>query len=390
MSSSVKALDDWIRSRFLAINTELEGHYLALNTLVIDDEVTKPIKQSLIEEGKALISDILNNADDIPSTYESRFYLLGNVGMYMAACRRHECAKPLESGCSPLSEASTISFQLGSALGCAPRFMATHLGIYNRAEKGASRTFTTLEDEVIFLDYNTLGTLAYKKASDALERAMRFGITHTLSEYLFNDAKSALEEVLKFNEILADKLDVRHFFYNVRPYYKSYRVGRRDYRGANAGDFAAVNEIDLLLGLCSRDDPFYLDIVVDKEAYMPQPEQLRLQSSIAQTSFMDQFLDEMEENKSLIQYQKNLRLFLEVCEIHGKAYAFHHDELVLKYIEKPSVNLPEDKMDDLTASGPPLPVLLRSLGKLRDLRMAEDRADIPSRYADIQKLKAIL
>ena len=81
---------------------------------------------------------------------------------------------------------------------------------------------------------------------------------------------------------------------------------------------------------------------------------------------------------------------MEVCEIHGKAYAFHHDELVLKYIEKPSVNLPEDKMDDLTASGPPLPVLLRSLGKLRDLRMAEDRADIPSRYADIQKLKAIL
>ena len=219
---------------------------------------------------------------------------------------------------------------------------------------------------------------------------MRFGVSHTLTAYLLNDAKSALEEVLKFNEILDEKLDVLRFFYNVRPYYKPYRIGRRDYRGANAGDFAAVNEIDLLLGLCSRDDPFYLDVIIDKKAYMPQSEQLRLQDSIGKTSFMDQFLDEMESCNSLPQFKKNLGVFIEVCEAHGRAYAFHHDKLVKDYIEKPAMKLPDSQNEDLTASGPPLPVLLRSLGKLRDLRMAEDRPDIPSRYADLQKLKAIL
>jgi Monodechloroaminopyrrolnitrin synthase PrnB len=390
MSVSINTFDEWIRSRFLQINTELEEHYFAQETLLVDDELTKPIKQSLLEEGNALIADILNNADDIPSTYEGRFYLLGNVGMYMAACRRHEIDTPLESGYSPLSEASTISFQLGSALGVAPRFMATHLGLYNRAINGVYRTFTQLEDETIFIDYNTLGTLAYKKASDALERAMRFGVTHTSTAYLFEEAKIALQEVLKFNEILDEKLDVMRFFYNVRPYYKPYRVGRRDYRGANAGDFAAINEIDLLLGLCSRDDPFYLDIMIDKKAYMPQSEQQRLQDSIGKTSFMDEFLDEMEDCKSLPQYKNNLEVFIQVCEIHGQAYAFHHDQLVLKYIENPAVKLPESQKDNLTASGPPLPVLIRSLAKLRDLRMAEDRSDIPSRYADLEKLKALL
>jgi hypothetical protein len=390
MSSSIQALDEWIRKRFLDINTELEEYYLTQETLLVHDEKSEKIKKSLTDEGNALIADILNNADDIPSTYEGRFYLLGNVGMYMAACRRHEADTPLENGYSPLADASTISSQLGSALGVAPRFMATHLGIYNRAENGVYRTFTHLEDEYIFIDYNTLGTLAYKKASDALERAMRFGVTHSLTEYLFNDAKSALDEVLKFNEILDQKLDVTRFFYNVRPYYKPYRVGRRDFRGANAGDFAAINEIDLLLGLCSRDDPSYLDIIIDKKAYMPQSEQLRLQDSIGKTSFMDEFLDEMENSKSLPQYQKNLRMFMQVCEIHGKAYAFHHDQLVNKYIEKPAVDIPDSQKEDLTASGPPLPVLIRSLARLRDLRMAEDRADIPSRFADLQKLKAIL
>lgn len=390
MSSSIQALDQWIRSQFMQINTGLEEHYFKHEALIVDDATTAPLKQSLLEEGKVLIADILDNAEDIPSTYEGRFYLLGNVGMYMAACHRHEIDAPLENGYSPLDEASTISFQLGSATGVAPRFMATHLGIFNRAENGLYRTFTHLEDETIFLDYNTLGTLAYKKASDALERAMRFGVTHTLTAYLLNDAKSALLEVLKFNEILDDKLDVMRFFYNVRPYYKSYRVGRRDYRGANAGDFAAVNEIDLLLGLCSRDDPFYLDIMIDKKAYMPQSEQLRLQDSIAQTSFLDQFLDEMEACKSLSQYQKNLRVFLEVCEVHGLAYAYHHDQLVKKYIEDPAVKIPDSQKENLTASGPPLPVLLRSLGKLRDLRMAEDREDIPSRYQDLKKLREAL
>jgi hypothetical protein len=42
----------------------------------------------------------------------------------------------------------------------------------------------------------------------------------------------------------------------------------------------------------------------------------------------------------------------------------------------------------LTASGPPLPVLLRSLEALRDMRMAADRRDVETRHADLAKLRA--
>jgi len=41
----------------------------------------------------------------------------------------------------------------------------------------------------------------------------------------------------------------------------------------------------------------------------------------------------------------------------------------------------------LAASGPPLPVLLTALEKLRDLRTAAWRDDIPSRYADFDRLR---
>jgi hypothetical protein len=44
----------------------------------------------------------------------------------------------------------------------------------------------------------------------------------------------------------------------------------------------------------------------------------------------------------------------------------------------------------MTASGPPLPVLLRSLRKLCDMRCAADRDDIPTRYADVQQLRSSL
>jgi hypothetical protein len=64
--------------------------------------------------------------------------------------------------------------------------------------------------------------------------------------------------------------------------------------------------------------------------------------------------------------------------------------LVNRFIEKQAKALPEDFRENITASGPPLEVVVAALGKLRDLRLAADRDDIPSRYADIQKLKACL
>ena len=44
-------------------------------------------------------------------------------------------------------------------------------------------------------------------------------------------------------------------------------------------------------------------------------------------------------------------------------------------------------MQRITASGPPLPVLLRSLEVLRDLRLAADRRDITTRHDDLGRLR---
>jgi hypothetical protein len=86
-----------------------------------------------------------------------------------------------------------------------------------------------------------------------------------------------LKDVVKWNDVLFEKLDVDRFFYSVRPYYKPYRVGTEVYRGANAGDFAGINELDMLLGLCSGNVSSYSQILVDKFLYMLPEDQARLQ-----------------------------------------------------------------------------------------------------------------
>ena len=79
--------------------------------------------------------------------------------------------------------------------------------------------------------------------------------------------------VIESNQRLFDQLDVERFFFSVRPYYKPYMVGRQEYRGANAGDFSGINEIDLLLGLCRANDPYYAQLLVDKMQFMPPQDQ---------------------------------------------------------------------------------------------------------------------
>jgi hypothetical protein len=56
----------------------------------------------------------------------------------------------------------------------------------------------------------------------------------------------------------------------------------------------------------------------------------------------------------------------------------------------PAAALEARDLEGITASGPPLPVLLRSLEVLRDLRLAADRADIASRHEDLKRLRAVV
>jgi hypothetical protein len=389
ITSNVAAFDRWIRSSFVELNTELEGIYWDQKNKADVQAGGQEIKQQLLEQGRSYIVDLLaeGNTDE---GFDSNFNLLGDVGLYMAACRRHELTEPSRERTSPLKEASALALQLGASLGVTPRFATSHLSTHNLAINGKYKTFTSLDAEYVFLEYNTRGVFAYKRAADALLRTLPMGVSHPVTFDLLETANDALEDVIKHNDSLYEKLDEDRFFYCVRPYYKPHRVGLHEYRGANAGDFAGINVIDMLLGLCQADNSSYSQLLVDKFLYMMPEDQSILRDVMRRQSLLNGFLEQLEASGSESWFQRNAAMFLKVCETHGKTAAQHHDMLVSRFIEKQAKALPEKYKENITASGPPLEVVLGALEKLRDLRLAADREDIPSRYKDLKRIKSAL
>jgi hypothetical protein len=389
MTANTESFDRWIRGDFVAMNTALEEIYFAQNDRSAVEGIGDSIKKPLVEGGRGFILQLLKegNTDE---GFDSAFDLLGNVGLYMAACRRHDITEPSRETMSPLTEASGLALHLGASIGVAPRFATSHLATHNLAKQGRYKRFTSLADESLFIDYNTRGIFAYKRAADALVRILPLGISHPVAYDLLVDARNALLDVAKWNEILFRELNTDRFFFSVRPYYKPYRVGLHEYRGANAGDFCGINEIDLLLGLCNANNISYSQLLVDKFLFMMPEDQARLRDCMRRQSLMDSLLQELPGSQNESWYQRNTRMYLEVCKAHGEAAIQHHNQLVKRFIETPSQALPVSRLAHITASGPPLEVLLRSLEKLRDLRVAAERDDIPSRHRDIQSLRRSL
>ena len=389
ITSNVATFDSWIRSSFVELNTELEGIYWEQDNRADVSAGGDDIKQKLLEEGRSHMTVLLaeGNTDE---GFDNNFALLGNVGLYMAACRRHELTEPSRERTSPLREASALALQLGASLGVTPRFATSHLSTHNPAINGAYKTFTSLDAELIFLEENTRGVFSYKRAADALLRTLPLGVSHPVTFDLLATANTALEEVITHNDALYSNLDEDRFFYCVRPYYKPHRVGLHEYRGANAGDFAGINVIDMLLGLCQADNLSYSQLLVDKFLYMLPEDQAILRDVMRRQSLLNGFLEVIDSDGEENWFQKNATMFLKVCETHGKTATQHHDMLVSRFIEKQAQALPQNFQENITASGPPLEVVVNALAKLRDLRCAADRDDIPSRFADIEKLKAQL
>jgi hypothetical protein len=386
---NTEKFDAWIRGEFVELNTRLEELYFASETPESVEGVGEELKKQLVERGKVFIIDLLRegNTDE---GFEAGFDLLGNVGFYMAACRRHEITEPSRETKSPLEEASALAMQLGASLGVVPRFASAHLETHNRAINGVYKTFTSLPDEELFVTYNTRAALGYIRASDALVRILPLGISHPITADLLTAAIAALKDVVASNDELFEQLDIDRFFYCVRPYYKPHRVGLHEYRGANAGDFAGINVIDLLLGLCRADDAYYSQLLVDKFLFMMPADQLLLRDCMRRQSLLDSFLAEIDSHGQEPWFQRNAALFLKACEAHGATALQHHEKLVAKFIESPAHSKGLTDRKGLTASGPPLPVLLKSLRKLADLRSGAERDDIPSRYRDLRRLRSVL
>lgn len=389
MSVNSESFETWIRSAFVQMNTELENLYFAQERRENVEGAGDAIKAQIRDEGHDFVVRLLaeGNTDE---GFDNAFDLLGDLGLYLAALRRHELTNPAREEKSPFAEASALGLHIAASIGMAPRFATAHLATRNAARDGRQKSFTSLKDEYLFLDYNTRGIFAFMRAADALTRILPLGVSHPVTETLLEDAANALKDVIAYNDMLYDKLDADRFFYSVRPYYKPYRVGRQEYRGANAGDFSGINEIDLLLGLCQANDPYYAQLLVDKMLFMTPEDQASLRDCMRRRSLLAQFLDVAPASSREPWFKRNAAMFLEVCRLHGQTAAQHHDRLVKTFIEVPSASLGPDKLAQVTASGPPLSVLMRALEILRDMRLAADRKDIRTSYRDIQALKGFV
>jgi hypothetical protein len=389
ISAHAHAFDCWIRSAFVEMNTELEELYFAREDRADVTGVGDSIKRQLCDEGRDHVVALLEEGNT-GDGFDSAFGVLGSVGLYLGALRRHELTNPAREERSPFAEASSLALHVGASLGMAPRFSTGHLSTHNHALAGVRKSFTSLPDEGLFIDENTRGILALQRAADALVRIVPLGVSSPVADMQFAAANAALREVLVINERLFSQLDVQRFFYSVRPYYKPYRVGRQEYRGANAGDFAGINEIDLLLGLCRASDPYYAQLLVDKMLFMLPQDQARLRDCMTHRSLLDELLLLADAHAHRDWFQRNARAFLETCALFGAYASQHHDLLVQRFIEQPAATLGAQHLGGVTASGPPLPALIRALETLRDLRRAAPRDDLASRHADLARLRACL
>ena len=355
----IAAYDAWLRSRFIDLNTGLEEAYFAAR----DDQIPghDAPKDAILREGAALIARI----DDVPRDDGDRYKLLGAVGFHLAACARHGVGDA-----TVLAPVWTLARLLGSALDVAPRFVFSHQSLHNPAVADVFHMFTTLADEAVFIIRNGEAVLAYRRAAHALSAVASMGVSNPMATYLFEDATAALGDVLRFNQALSRELDPERFYVNIRPYFTPHVVGGTEFRGVNAGDFAAINVVDLLLGLCEARDPFYQGVLAEKRPYLPPGDAEEIRAVLPTASLLDRFLDETASGNPSPVLRRNAELFLGVCRAHGAAYAYHHHRLVADFIEKPATDRPTPAG---SSSGPPMEVVLGMLGRLADLRAARDK-----------------
>jgi len=107
MTANVERFDLWIRTEFVQMNTALEQLYIQQTDRANVTGVGDEIKATLQMQGTNLIKALLTegNTDE---GFDAGFDLLGNVGFYMAACRRHDITEPSREVTSPLVEASAL------------------------------------------------------------------------------------------------------------------------------------------------------------------------------------------------------------------------------------------------------------------------------------------
>ena len=115
LSANVEAFDRWIRTGFAEMNTALEELYFAQDDRARVEGVGDTIKSALKTEGEAHIAGLLKEGNT-GDGFESGFNVLGDVGLYLGALRRHELTNPDREERSPFVEASSLALHVGASI----------------------------------------------------------------------------------------------------------------------------------------------------------------------------------------------------------------------------------------------------------------------------------
>jgi hypothetical protein len=291
------------------------------------------------------------------------------VGFYMAACARHGLPQSV----------SEVALKIGLTFDVAPRLTTSHMQYKNFAVAGKEYSFTHLDDEAFFSHSNTQAQHGFMQAAEALSRAAQQGLSHPATLRQLNAAAKALQDVSKINMALFQSLDVKVFYQHIRPYFCAHYVGQKQWRGANAGDIAAVNEIDLRLGLCSAEDPTYLSMVVEKFPFLTPSDRRKVSVCFGSISLL-----ESAENDAVS--QDTLNALFAVIQAYQKVSAQHHDMLVKKFITTPAR---QEEKNCQTTSGAELEHVVKSLLRLTNLRCAKPVSDHYDNQLERQRLAAL-
>src|SRR6202162_3139549 len=103
MSSRAEAFEHWIRTSFVQMNTELENLYFAKKYRAQVIGCGDPIKALLRGEGHTYVVALLAEGNT-GEGFDSAYGVLGSVGLYLGALRRHELPNSARGERAPFPE----------------------------------------------------------------------------------------------------------------------------------------------------------------------------------------------------------------------------------------------------------------------------------------------
>ncbi len=250
---------------------------------------------------------------------------------------------------------------------------------YNRAVNGTYRTFTWRSAEKTFLDYNTRSAFAYMRAADALGRIHPMGVSHPAVHDLLVDARNALQDALALNTELGRRPRRRRVLLLRSPVLQAVpgrlpgvpRCERRRLRRVQPDRHAARTV-----------QPHRPVVHPGRAREVPVPDTRRATAA-------PRVVPPPEPAR------QPPRPCRRAATRTGSGGTPRPTSTCARPTEQPQLNtttissttssprpaerIPAEHLDGITASGPPLDVLLRALEGLRDRRLAADRDDIPTR-----------